>query len=169
MTEHLVLETDWEDNPATGKEILVCMNVGMSAYIWWYIVRFYGPIYDDGSHPDTPPRAVQGEISKRGYVMSNFARFVRPGFFRIDATKHPQPNVFITAFKEGTKIVIVVLNSNPSSIKQTFVLKNGSATKFTPYVTSEAKNCNQESDIVVSNGSFTVTLEGSSITTFVSD
>jgi len=93
MTEHLVLETDWEDNLATGKEIQDCMNAGMSAYIWWYIVRFYGPIYDDGSQPDTPPGAVQSEISKRGYVMSQFARFVRPGFFRIGAAENPQADV----------------------------------------------------------------------------
>lgn len=37
-----------------------CMNVGMSAYIWWYIVRFYGPIREDG------------HVSKRGYVMAQF-------------------------------------------------------------------------------------------------
>lgn len=169
MTEHLVLETDWWSNLGTGKEILDCMNAGMSAYIWWYIVRFYGPIYDDGTHPDTPPESVQGEISKRGYIMSQFARFVRPGFFRIDATENPQPYVYVTAFKDGSKIVIVVVNDNSSSVEQAFVLQNGTAAKFTPYVTSETKDCNQENDIAVSNGSFTVTLDGSSITTFVSD
>ena len=169
MTEHLVLETDWEDNLATGKEIHDCMNAGMSAYIWWYIVRFYGPIYDDGSHPDTPLGAVPGEISKRGYVMSQFARFVRPGFFRIGTTENPQTNVFITAYKDYSKIVIVAVNNRSSSVEQTFILQNGTTGKFTPYVTSEIKNCSQESDIVVSNGSFTFTLEGASITTFVSD
>ena len=76
MTEHLVLDTYWLDNLDTGKEILDCMNEGMSTYIWWYIVGFYGPIYDDGSDQRTTAGAVQGEISKRGYVMSNFARFV---------------------------------------------------------------------------------------------
>ena len=169
MTEHLILETDWQDNLATGKEILDCMNAGMSAYIWWYIVRFYGPIYDDGNHEDTPPEAVPGEISKRGYVMSNFARFVRPGFFRIDATENPQENVFITAYKDDSKIVIVVVNNNLSSVEQTFELENGTTGKFIPYVTSETKNCKQESDITVSNGIFASTLDGSSITTFVSD
>ncbi len=169
MTEHLVLETDWEDNLATGKEIQDCMNAGMSAYIWWYIVRFYGPIYDDGSNPDTPPEAVPGEISKRGYVMSQFARFVRPGFFRIGAAEHPQANVFISAYKDGSKIIIVAVNNSASSVEQTFVLQNGIAGKFTPYVTSETENCSKKSDIAVSNSSFTVSLDGASITTFVSD
>ena len=101
--------------------------------------------------------------------MSNFARFVRPGFFRIDATENPQPDVFITAFKGGSKIVIVVVNNGSLLIKQKFVLQNGTAAKFASYVTSGTKNCNRERDIAVSNGSFTVTLDGSSITTFVSD
>jgi glucuronoarabinoxylan endo-1,4-beta-xylanase len=169
MTEHLELETDWDYNFLTGREILDCMNAGMSAYIWWYMVRFYGPIYDDGSHADTPPDAIPGEISKRGYVMSQFARFVRPGFFRVNATENPQPYVFITAFKDSPKIVIVAMNSSSSPVAQTFVLQSGTAVRFTPYVTSETKNCIQESDISVSNGSFTAILNGASITTFVSD
>jgi glucuronoarabinoxylan endo-1,4-beta-xylanase len=169
MTEHLELETDWQNNLATGKEIQDCMNAGMSAYIWWYIVRFYGPIYDDGSDPNTPPGAVPGEISKRGYVMSQFSRFVRPGFFRIGATENPQATVFITAYKNGSKIVIVAVNTSSSPVEQTFVLQNGTTGKITPYVTSETMNCNQESDCTVSNGSFTVILDGASLTTFVLD
>jgi glucuronoarabinoxylan endo-1,4-beta-xylanase len=169
MTEYLDLETDWSYCFLTGREILDCMNAGMSAYIWWYIVRFYGPIYDDGSHPDTPAQAIPGEISKRGYVMSQFARFVRPGFYRVEVDENPQDNVFLTAFKGNQKIVIVVANSNRSSTEQSFFLNNGTAAKFTPYVTSETKNCIQESDISVSDGSFTAILDGSSITTFVSN
>ncbi|MCI0692606.1 T9SS type A sorting domain-containing protein [candidate division KSB1 bacterium] len=49
MTEHLDTDTSWTNVLATGKEINDCMNVGMSAYIWWYIVRFYGPIREDGN------------------------------------------------------------------------------------------------------------------------
>ena len=169
MTEHLVLETDWLDNLATGKEILDCMNAGMSAYIWWYIVRFYGPISDDGSHPDTPPESVKGEISKRGYVMSQFARFVRPGFFRIAATENPQRGIYVTAFKSGIRIVIVVINENGNSIDQKFSIENGTVSSFTPYVTSETKNCIRESDITVSKSSYIATLEEWSITTFVSN
>jgi len=169
MTEHLVLETDWADNLATGKEILDCMNAGMSAYIWWYIVRFYGPIYDDGSDTRTPAGAVEGEISRRGYVMSQFARFVRPGFYRISATENPQQNIFITAFKDNSKIVIVAVNNGSTSIEQSFALQNGAVTSLTPYVTSEVKNCLQGNNITVGNDNFTTALDASSITTFVSN
>ena len=71
MTEHLELDTTWTAVVGTAKEIHDCMTAGMSAYVWWYIVRFYGPILENG------------QVSKRGYVMSQYARFVRPGDRRI--------------------------------------------------------------------------------------
>lgn len=170
MTEHLILETDWATNLSTGKDMLDCMNSGMSAYIWWYIVRFYGPIYDDGSHADTPAGAVQGEISKRGFVMSQFARFIRPGYFRVECTRIPQRDVYLSAFKDSlsSKLVIVAINTASSEKTQTFTFENASAEKFISYVTSNTKNCVQEDDYSALEGSFTVTLEPSSITTFVS-
>jgi glucuronoarabinoxylan endo-1,4-beta-xylanase len=157
MTEYLDLDTSWTANIGTGKEINDCMNAGMSAYIWWYIVRFYGPILEDGT------------ISKRGYVMSQYARFIRPGFFKISATANPQAGVYVTAYKNGSKIVIVALNMSSSSISQTFIILSGTATAFTPYVTSSTKNCVQGSDIAMSSGGFAATLEPSSVTTFISN
>lgn len=157
MTEHLVLDTTWTAVLATGKEINDCMNAGMSAYIWWYIVRFYGPILEDGN------------VSKRGYVMSQFARFIRPGFVKVSATAIPRRNVFVTAYKSDSKVVIVALNNGSSAIDQSFAIRNGTATAFTPYVTSITKNCVQENEVTVSSGNFTATLDASSITTFVSE
>jgi glucuronoarabinoxylan endo-1,4-beta-xylanase len=170
MTEHLILGTDWEDNLSTGRDMLDCLNAGMSAYIWWYIVRFYGPIYDEGTDYRTPPGAVKGEISKRGYVMSQFARFIRPGYYRVNADI-PNGNISISAFKDSTssKIVIVAINIGYSATDQTFVLQNGSAESFMRYVTSESKDCEQGNDITVSGDSFTATLEKRSVTTFVGD
>jgi glucuronoarabinoxylan endo-1,4-beta-xylanase len=157
MTEHLELTTDWPGALATAKEINDCMSAGMSAYIWWYIVRFYGPILEDGN------------VSKRGYVMSQYARFIRPGFLRVTATENPRPNVYVTAYKDGAKVVIVAINNGPRDVDQTFAIPNGNVAKFTPYVTSSSKNTLQENDIPVSNVFFTATLEQASITTFVSD
>ena len=158
MTEHLVLDTTWTAVLATGKEIHDCMNAGMNAYVWWYIVRFYGPIGEDGI------------ITKRGYVMSQFARFVRPGFHRIKCDPTPQRNVFISSYKDSvsSKLVIVALNTNGSSVSQAFAVSNASMTSVTPFTTSQTKNCVLSDDIAVTNGSFAVSLEPSSITTFVS-
>ena len=170
MTEHLSGQNDYTNNwswsLAAAKEINACMNAGMSAYIWWYIVRYYGPI-SDGEHT---AYGSKGTVTKKGYVMSQFARFIRPGFVRVAATYYPQAQVYVTAYKSGSDIVIVAVNESSASVSQTFDIPSlaGADTAFTPYVTSETKNCIQESDINMSDGSFTASLDSRSITTFVS-
>ncbi|MBN1302572.1 MAG: T9SS type A sorting domain-containing protein [Melioribacteraceae bacterium] len=166
MTEHLILETDWESSLSTGKDMNDCMTAGMSAYIWWYIVRFYGPIYDDDYR--RPAGTAKGQVSKRGFVMSNYSRFIRPGYYRVEADSSPQSDVFVTAYKSDSTIVIVALNMSSEDKTQTFQLQNGNVSYFTPYITSETKNCTQETEIDVSGNSITAVLEPLSITTFVS-
>jgi glucuronoarabinoxylan endo-1,4-beta-xylanase len=168
MTEHLVLETDWNSVLDTGKEIHDCMNAGMSAYIWWYIVRFYGPIIDDDDR--RPAGTQKGDVSKRGFVMSQFARFIRPGFYRTASTAAPQANISVSSYKESdSKIVIVALNKSSNPIYQTFTILNGNVSTVNSYTTSENKNCERGDDVSVTSGKFTVLLEPSSITTFVSE
>lgn len=159
MTEYLDTDTTWNKVLATGKGISDCMNVGMSAYVWWYIVRFYGPISEDGF------------VTKRGYVMSQFARFVRPEYVRVATTYSPRSFVYITAYQGDSKLVIVAINTGSSSVEQTFQIQNltGGAAVFTPYVTSKTRDCQRAGDISVSNDSFSAVLDASSITTFVAD
>jgi len=157
MTEYLSVDTTWSSVLGTAKSINDCMNVQMSAYIWWYIVRYYGPIDENGV------------VTKRGFVMSQYSKFVRPEFHRVSATANPQANVYVTAYKNGSKMVIIALNLGASSTSQTFSIRDGTVTAFTPYVTSATKNCTTGSDISVSSDSFNVTLDASSVTTFVSN
>jgi glucuronoarabinoxylan endo-1,4-beta-xylanase len=158
MTEHLVLDTTWTGVLGTGREIHDCMNAGMNAYIWWYLVRFYGPVGEDGI------------VTKRGYVMSQYARFIRPGYYRIKCTATPQRNVYVSSYRDNasSKVVIVALNTGASAVQQGFTVANGSMTSFASYITSQTKNCAQGADIPVANGRVAVTLDPSSITTFVS-
>ena len=157
MTEHLDTDTSYVAVLRTGKEIDNCMYFGMNAYVWWYIRRFYGLIDENG------------KVTKRGYVMSHYARFIRPGYVRVDATGNPRELVFATAYKKGSKLVIVSINEGVSSINQRYIILNGTVNSVTPYVTSCSKNCKQEINIAVSGGSFYAALDPLSITTFVSD
>src|SRR4030042_2050439 len=111
MTEHYTNTNpanNWPDALGVGKEIHNCMTTNYSAYIWWYVRRSYGPLDESGN------------VTKRGYVMSHFAKFVRPGYVRVDATASPQSNVFVTAYKSGSTLVITALNQNSSSQSVTF-------------------------------------------------
>ena len=159
MTEHLVLDTSWTAVLATGREIHDCMNAGMNAYVWWYIVRYYGPIGEDGA------------VSKRGYVMSQYARFVRPGYHKVKCSAMPQRNVLVSSYRDtsSSKVVIVALNTSSLPVQQAFSVRNGTVTSVSPYTTSQSKNCAQGSAISVVNDGFVATLDPSSITTFVSN
>jgi|YelNatPaOPRAMG01_1025707.scaffolds.fasta_scaffold04410_5 glucuronoarabinoxylan endo-1,4-beta-xylanase len=159
MTEHLVLDTTWAGNIGTGLEINNCMNAGMNAYVWWYIIRYYGPINENGN------------ITKRGYVMSQYSKFIRPGFYKIKCNSTPQRNLFVTAYKDpsSSKVVIVALNTGSSQIYQTFSITNGMMNSFSQYTTSANMNCVQGNNLTAANGSFTAVLEPSSITTFISN
>jgi len=168
MTEHLSGENstpdDWTWALNAGIEMNDVMKVGMSAYVWWYLVRYYGPI-SDGTY------LRQGEITKKGYVMSQFARFIRPGFYRVkSSTSPPSSNVEISAYKDpsSSKIVIVAINTGSSAEEHTFRIQNNEMmTTFTPYITSESKDCEQ-GEVFTITENFTLTLEPLSITTFVS-
>lgn len=168
MTEHLVLETSWFAVLSTGIEINKCMQAGMNAYIWWYLVRFYGLIFDNGEDERTPAGAVKGGISKRGYVMSQFARFVRPGFYKIECSAGPQAGVSLTAYRNdsSSRLVLVAINTDHEDKIQEFVIRGGSFKSSTPYVTSETKDCAKETDIPISGGKLSARLEARSITTY---
>ncbi len=158
MTEHLDLDTSWVGVLGTGMEMHNCMNAGMNAYLWWYIVRYYGPIGDDGA------------VTKRGFVMSQFAKFIRPGYSRIACSAVPQRNVYVSSYRDpaSSRVVIIALNTAGSAIQQGFAVTHGTASSFARYTTSAAKNCERGTDVQAANGSFTAALDPSSITTFVS-
>jgi glucuronoarabinoxylan endo-1,4-beta-xylanase len=174
MTEYLIntdgngpnMDTSWAAALLTAQSINGCMNAGMSAYVWWYIVRFYGPI-SDGTY------VTKGEVTKKGYVMSQFARFIRTGFHRVESSVSLSiGKVSATAYKDPatSKVVIIAINSDSAQAESVFRMQNGAmTTAFIPYTTSETKNCEKGNEFVVTNGNFTYNLEPSSITTFVSN
>jgi glucuronoarabinoxylan endo-1,4-beta-xylanase len=158
MTEHYTNTDDaniWSSAIGVAKEIHDCMVTGQySAYIWWYLKRFYGPLGENGV------------VTKRGWVMANFAKFVRPGYYRTTVEGLVRSNIFISAYT-GDKLIIVALNLGTSEISQKFVLKNSSAMNAIPYTTSETKNLEAGSTINITDNLFDYNLPARSITTFV--
>jgi len=174
MTEHLTGENSnsnvWSWAFQVASEMNSVMKAGMNAYIWWYLVRFYGPISDG-----TNDSGIKGDVTKKGYVMSQFARFIRPGYYRIETADSPPlsgAGISTSAYKDPvtSKLVIVAINTSTSARENVFRLQNGNlSTSFTPYTTSINKNCEQGENLIMVNGRFSFTLEPSSITTFISN
>ena len=158
MTEYLSLDTTWAGDLATGKQINDCMAAGMNAYVTWYIVRYYGPISEDGT------------VTKRGYVMSQYARFVRPGYRKVQCPAAPQRNISLTAYADSSsgRIVIVAVNTGSAPVQQAFALPGRAVPAFAVYTTSQSKNCAPGSDVHVSGGGCVVNLDPSSVVTLVS-
>jgi glucuronoarabinoxylan endo-1,4-beta-xylanase len=158
MTEHLNTDTSISGVIQTAKEMVDCMAVGnYNAYLWWYLKRFYGPIDDNGNR------------TKRGCVMAQFARWIRPGYVRVGATYNPSTNVYVAAFKSGSAVRIVAVNTGTSAVSQTFSIGGGTVpATFQRYRTSASEDLATLGTINTSGASFTASLPGQSITSFVS-
>jgi glucuronoarabinoxylan endo-1,4-beta-xylanase len=159
MTEHLELDYDWPASLATGREIHDCLaGANFNAYIWWYLRRFYGPLGEDGV------------ITKRGHVMTQFAKFIRPGYVRIAATANPAPAVYVSAYA-GERLVVVAVNQGATAVNHDFTLQlqDASVASVTPWVTSATLDLADQPAVAVTGGTFSAVLPASSITTFVGD
>jgi len=133
-----------------------------NAWHYWRLVELYA-----GNNEGLTD--MSGTPTKRMYMMGNYSKFVRPGFYRIDATPKPQSNVSISAYKNASTgaLVLVVVNQNTSSILQSFTLSGATISSVTPWITSASLNLAQQPTVSATAGSFSYTLPASSVTTFV--
>ncbi|MCQ2417882.1 MAG: carbohydrate binding domain-containing protein [Oscillospiraceae bacterium] len=130
----------------------------MSAYVWWTIRRSYGPMKEDGN------------ISKRGYMMAQYSKYVRPGDVRIGATESPENNILVSAYKnDEDQVKIVAINKNSSTNTETFNLSGiEGISNISAYQTNGSANLKTIS--ATANGkSFSAQLPAQSVTTFVID
>lgn len=162
MTEVYVPNSDQDSANRYPEALQVSENIhnamvvgNMSAYTWWYIRRHYGLMTEDG------------KISKRGYCMAQYSKYVRPGAKRIEATEQPDENVYVSAYKniDGT-IAIVAINNGDTGYAQEF--STGENIKnINRYRTSANENLALTEGLENSNGSFYAQLPAQSVSTFV--
>jgi glucuronoarabinoxylan endo-1,4-beta-xylanase len=146
----------WPDALGVATDVHNSMVEGQfNVYTWWYIKRSYGFINN-------------GAITKRGYCMAQYAKFVRPGYKRIDATKSPTGNVLVSAYKsvKNDSLIIVAVNNNNSSSTVKFKIEGGTATSLSKYTTSSSKSCASDGEATVTDGSFSGSLDSKSVSTW---
>lgn len=110
--------------------------------------------------------------TKRLYALGNYSRFVRPGFFRVNATQYPANNVYVSAFYDAPseQVVVVAVNTNqagdggPGTVPITFLFDSVSTGSWTSWVTSASQNL-EPGDPVTGSASVTYTLQPRSVTT----
>ncbi|MBQ9809388.1 MAG: carbohydrate binding domain-containing protein [Ruminococcus sp.] len=149
---------EWPKAIAVAENIHNGLVVGnLNAYVWWYIRRSYGPMKENGN------------ISKRGYCMAQYSKFVRPGDVRIAVTEQPASDVYVSAYKnDNDQITIVAVNKGSDSYAQSF--KIGSGEKITDidrYRTSANENIALTENLENDGTSFWAQLPSNSVSTFV--
>jgi glucuronoarabinoxylan endo-1,4-beta-xylanase len=156
MTEHLDTNIAHIANLGTAIEIHNCFTkANFNAYIWWYGKRFYGPIGQDGL------------VTKRGFFISQFARFIKDGAIRMGTTMNTKNELLVSAYRNGSKKVIVVINTGTRELKQKLTFKDAPATGFLPYITSQNTNAQEAAPIQVNNNSVIYAIPPQSVVTFV--
>jgi glucuronoarabinoxylan endo-1,4-beta-xylanase len=165
MTEHYTESRNsanaWPLALNVGREIHDVLVANFSAYIWWYIRRAYGPLTEDGL------------VSKRGYLMAQYAKFVRPGAVRIAATPATLGDVRVSAYDvpaqgdAAASLVIVAVNQSPEPQNIDLAVLDGCAAVFSRYTTSGSKSLSEDGWVAPRAGQLSVTLDAESVTTFV--
>ena len=77
-----------------------------SAYVYWYLKRFYGLMGDN----DKRSPVGEGEIAKNGYIMAHYAQYAT-GTTRIKAVTN-NTGICATAYinETGNEVTVVLLN-----------------------------------------------------------
>jgi glucuronoarabinoxylan endo-1,4-beta-xylanase len=151
--ENGVVVAGWIHNALTVGEA--------EAWCWWW--------WKASSAGNSGLLAADGSDTKRHYTFGNYSRFVRPGMTRVDITGEIPTNVLLTAFKgANSAVVVVAINKGSVSASVPVTIAGGTApATFTPWVTSASDNLVSKTAVAVTGGSFTATLAGKTVTTFV--
>jgi len=131
----------------------------VNAWHYWWLIPFGG---DDEGLTDT-----NGVPAKRMYVLGNYSRFVRPGYYRIGVSNNAFTS--ISAYKDPASgcFAIVAINTGSTSLKQTFNLTGFTASTVTPWVTSGTLSLASQQAVNITNSAFTYSLPPFSVVTFV--
>lgn len=156
MTEHYFDDNGISGAMDTAKDVhLAMVNGNMSAYVYWWINHGNGVLINN-----TTPQ-------KKAYAIGQYSKFVRKGYYRVDATATPQTKVFTSAYTGDNKVVVVAINQNTYAVNQTFNISNSKVASVSRWTTSSSQNMQKGTDIALNNGSFTASLPAQSVTTYV--
>ena len=145
----------WPEALGVSEHIHNAMINNMQTYVWWYIRRSYSPMKEDGT------------ISKRGYCMAQYFKFIRRGYRRVAATANPNNGVYVSAYTGDGKAVIVAINKGSSSISQKFTVNGQSISSVDRYRTSSNENLAKTSNLALTDNGFWAYMPANSVSTFV--
>ncbi|CAK5078213.1 unnamed protein product [Meloidogyne enterolobii] len=161
MTEHFIDGNDFNTVMKTAEDIHNCMTIAeFNAYIHWWL---------RGNSITMMLLKQNWQLTPNAFVIGHFAKFIKPGYFRVNSVSSNNNNLLVSAYTGNGKVVIVAINMGSSPISQQFSINGGTLpTSFSSYITSQGKNFQQQNNIKVTGGSFTYSFPSQSVTTLVS-
>ena len=168
MTEHLLVPANnsspvMADAISLAEEIHNSMTVAdYNAYVYWQ-----GPNTNPNISPQEHLIDASANPTYYGLAMTQFSRFVRPGYLRYNATATPVTGVYLSAYSGNGHQVIVAINSTSSAVTLPIQIVNQTVTSMTPYQTTSSSSVSQLSPATVTNNQFSATLPALSITTYL--
>jgi glucuronoarabinoxylan endo-1,4-beta-xylanase len=133
----------------------------VNAYHFWWLINLNA---DNEGLTD-----INYIPNKRMYTMGQYSRFIRPGFYRIDAASTSDASISAFNDTNSGNFVIVAVNPDVTPISQTFNLGNfpGTVSAVTPWITSASLSLSNQAPVIVANDSFMYSLPATSVVTFV--
>lgn len=152
MTEHLFNDGESDTDPAKwlfqkwsynlnhlALEIDKCMEADCSAYVYWYLKRFYGMMGDN----DSRSPVSSGLITKNGYILAHYAKFAA-GRTRIAVTSDnvSGSDILATAYAGDNDITVVLINLSENGRTLDFAVNAGSISAAAGIQTTETADMN---------------------------
>jgi len=166
----------WTWDPSVADAMVWARNIhdyltvaNVSGYNYWELADCCYPGEGTGPFNDGLTEQNGTTLSTRYWVFGNWARFIHPGWVRIDSTTNPQAGVYVTAFKapDSSAFAIVAVNTNTSTKNQPLSLSGfPTTTTVTPYVTTSASGLAPQTAVTTTSLVTGYSLPASSITTF---
>ncbi|MGC8549938.1 MAG: glycoside hydrolase family 30 protein [Acidobacteriaceae bacterium] len=139
----------------------------VSGWLWWWGASMAEK--SRGSLIGIDPRAGTFEVAKRFYTIGQFAKFIRPGAQRVEATAMPDTDVDLSAYHDAAtgRTVVVAINRGMEERRFPVTLKGVTGGKARMVRTSATENHAEPAAVPVKMGGFRAVAAAESVTTWV--
>jgi len=146
MTETSGTGSDWAGAVESVNSVFAAVRYGkLKGWVWWY-----------GSGDLVTTTA----LTKKGYALKHFYRYVRPGAVMYNVTDASASNLFVAAFSHATEHTMTLVVINMGGAQTLNISGTGLPSQFQKFQTTSSDNCRDMGTTGTS-----VSLAGSSITT----
>ena len=143
------------------------MRLGVNAWMYWNLDC--GELYFNQEN-NMCLTDNQSRMAKRAYVLGQYAKFIRPGWQRVDVTSRGWLQV--TAYKGPAKqFAIVIVNQGKHEARNQEIVLNGATSlhsQIVPWITSASASLEAQPPVSVAGGgsTFSYTIPAESVVTF---